>query len=76
MGHGPHTIGKIKKQIPSYTNFNYLSTLANLTLIILLSKMLKLKKKSFLPNQKISEKDNSEYLRNIPFVELKISKIN
>jgi hypothetical protein len=39
----------------------YLSTLANSTLIVLFSEMLKIFKKLFLPNQNIIVKENSEY---------------
>jgi len=36
--------------------------------------MLKISKNYFFQNQKNTVKDNSEYFKNIPFIELKISK--
>ncbi len=54
--------------------FGYPNTLANSTLIILFSKMLKFSKINF-SYSKISLKDNSEYLGNVPFVEMNLSKL-
>ncbi len=55
---------------------DYPSSLANLTLIILFSKIVEKFSKIISPNQKIDiVKDNSEYLGIFHFFEMKISKL-
>jgi hypothetical protein len=55
-------------------NANYPSTLANSTLIILFSEILKFKK-IISSKSKTIVKDNSEIIRSIPFVETNFSKL-
>jgi hypothetical protein len=52
----------------------YLSTLANLILIILFSEMLKFSKIISSKSKNIVKK-NSGYFENIPFVEMNVSKL-